>query len=223
MTYVWEHAPFKASTLVLLLAIADFSNEDGIAWPSIETLSKKCRMQERNTIELLKLLEKSGWLTIYRNAGPHGVHKYQVQSLHPMQTQNVEMPKGGAKLRRNFAAEMHPNRQEPSGTVIEPSVTKEENVKTFTKEDNPWLPILAKIKAQITNASYTNWFERTEYLGMNGTTILIGVPSQVEKEWLGRGPATSMIRKTLRVSDGPTDVQFVIAATAILSEREALE
>lgn len=71
MADVWAFAPQKGSKLLLLLAIADFADDDGKAFPSLETLSKKIRMSERNTQYLLRTLEKEGALKIeYRPYHP---------------------------------------------------------------------------------------------------------------------------------------------------------
>lgn len=70
MTRVWEYSQHKGSTLLLLLAIADFTDDRGEnAWPSVDTLSRKIRMTERQTRYLLRTLEKSGELVVARRGG----------------------------------------------------------------------------------------------------------------------------------------------------------
>jgi len=41
MTYVWEHSSQKGTLLLLLLAVADFADKDGKAYPSIRTLANR--------------------------------------------------------------------------------------------------------------------------------------------------------------------------------------
>ncbi len=67
MTRIWEHAQHKGSALLLLLALADYANEEGICWPSIETLAAKIRMSERQTQRMLRDLIVRG--DVYAQAG----------------------------------------------------------------------------------------------------------------------------------------------------------
>ena len=71
MSYIWEHSPHKGSELITLLAIADYADDRGIAYPSIAALSKKTRMTERNVDHVLKKLVKRQALSIARQAGPN--------------------------------------------------------------------------------------------------------------------------------------------------------
>jgi len=45
---VWDHSAASGSFLLMLLAIADFADDDGNAYPSVPTLARKCRMKPRN-------------------------------------------------------------------------------------------------------------------------------------------------------------------------------
>ena len=62
MSKVWEHSAMKGSALLLLLAIADFADDDGAAFPGTETLAAKIRMSERQVIRLRQILYESGEL-----------------------------------------------------------------------------------------------------------------------------------------------------------------
>jgi len=70
MTEVWEHSQMKGSLLLLLLAIADFANDDGIAYPGTPTLAKKIRMSERQVKRLRQKLYDAGELE-YISGGTH--------------------------------------------------------------------------------------------------------------------------------------------------------
>jgi len=78
MAYVWEHSAQRGTDLTLILAIADFANEDGIAWPAIETLARRIRSDERTAQRAARRLQKAGELRIQAGAGPRGTHLYQV-------------------------------------------------------------------------------------------------------------------------------------------------
>lgn len=70
MSAVWETSEQKGSALLLLLAIADFADDTGVAFPSTTTLAKKVRMSGRQVIRLRQHLYESGELEYL--AGGHG-------------------------------------------------------------------------------------------------------------------------------------------------------
>lgn len=78
MSRVWEHSQHAGSDLLMLLAIADFSDDDGRAFPAVATLATKCRMKMRNCQYILRSLELSGELSILANQGPHGANLYRI-------------------------------------------------------------------------------------------------------------------------------------------------
>jgi len=75
---VWESSRHGGTELLMMLAIADHADARGVAWPSVPTLAKRCRMSDRNANHLLAKLAVSGELEIQRNAGPRGTNLYRV-------------------------------------------------------------------------------------------------------------------------------------------------
>ena len=78
MNAVWQHSMAKSGDLLVALATADFSNNEGFAFPSIHTLAKKARLSTRQTKRSGGRLHRSGELTIFKNKGPHGVNRYRL-------------------------------------------------------------------------------------------------------------------------------------------------
>jgi hypothetical protein len=76
MAKVWEASRHTGSDLLMLLAIADFADDNGNAYPSVSTLAAKCRMQPRNARYCLATLVDSGELKIHTNTGPKGTNRY---------------------------------------------------------------------------------------------------------------------------------------------------
>jgi helix-turn-helix protein len=76
MTLVWEKSQHKGSELLLLLAIADNANDQGIAYPSIGTLAKKTRMSRRSIQYLIHRVEQTGELHVSLGTGPRGCNEY---------------------------------------------------------------------------------------------------------------------------------------------------
>lgn len=69
MSAIWQHSPAKGTALLLLLSIADHCNDQGVAWPGVESLARKCRMSPRNVRYLLRQLETKGLLVTERRDG----------------------------------------------------------------------------------------------------------------------------------------------------------
>jgi hypothetical protein len=78
MTRVWQHAQHKGSALLLLLALADHANDEGICWPSIQTLAAKIRMSERQTQRMLGTLIASGDVYAHEGRGRSHTSRYAV-------------------------------------------------------------------------------------------------------------------------------------------------
>ena len=93
MAYVWQHSQHDGNELILLLAIADFANEHGIAWPSIATLARRARIDERTAQRAIKRIAATGELRFQPGAGPAGTNLYQVV----MQT-TKDLFEGGGNL-----------------------------------------------------------------------------------------------------------------------------
>uniref|UniRef100_UPI00406C9373 helix-turn-helix domain-containing protein n=1 Tax=Rhodoferax sp. GW822-FHT02A01 TaxID=3141537 RepID=UPI00406C9373 len=85
----------------MALAIADFSDDDGRAYPSVATLARKCRIKPRNANYLLRQLQDSGELSVRMGAGPKGCNLYKInvkglQSIAGLQsTAGVQPVAGG--------------------------------------------------------------------------------------------------------------------------------
>jgi len=78
MTAVFDKSAQKGSPLLTLLSLADWSNDDGVSWYSMDKLSKRTRLTERQQRRLNKLLTTTCELHIEPNAGPHGTNLFFV-------------------------------------------------------------------------------------------------------------------------------------------------
>lgn len=75
---VWERSTRAGSELLLMLAIADFADDAGNAYPAVKTLATKCRMTPRNVNHLLVALKACGELEVRLGEGPKGCNKYRI-------------------------------------------------------------------------------------------------------------------------------------------------
>ena len=79
MTWVWNHSPVAGNERLVLLAIADNAADDGTnAWPSIDTLARKTRLDKRTVRRIIVRLEEGSHLRVDYKAGPHGTNRYAV-------------------------------------------------------------------------------------------------------------------------------------------------
>lgn len=78
MAQVWRGSQHAGTELLMLLALADHSDDDGYSYPSVSKLAKKCRMQPRNANYILKALQKGGELQVQPNKGPNGTNRYRI-------------------------------------------------------------------------------------------------------------------------------------------------
>lgn len=77
---VWKQSRAKGGDLLVELAIADFADDEGNAYPSIPTLGKKSRLSDRQVKRSLQNLEQLGELKVLRGKGPHGTNRYRLRS-----------------------------------------------------------------------------------------------------------------------------------------------
>lgn len=78
MTRVWDKSEAKGSALLTLIALADWSNDDGISWPSIDKLHKKTRLTRRQQQRLMDYLSNTPELYIEKGTGRNGTNRYFV-------------------------------------------------------------------------------------------------------------------------------------------------
>ena len=78
MSQIWENSQQEGTALLMLLAIADHANDQGICWPSKRTLAKKCRVSERHAGRLIKKLVTDKELEIQRGGGRGHSNVYKV-------------------------------------------------------------------------------------------------------------------------------------------------
>lgn len=87
MSLVWADSTINnQGELVVMLAIADFANDNGEAWPSVDRLAQKSRMSERGVQYVISRLKRSKHLVVEKGGnGPKDSNLYciRVQDLHP--------------------------------------------------------------------------------------------------------------------------------------------
>ena len=130
MSQVWRHGPKDGNDLLVLLAIADFADDEGYCWPSMASIAKKARMTERGARKIARRLEEAGHLSCDVGGGRGGSNRYRVHVINPEhETGNTVPPErqtGNVKpeTRNTVTETRNGGSAEPSRTIKEPSVVK---------------------------------------------------------------------------------------------------
>jgi hypothetical protein len=91
MSWVWESGPAKQAERFVLLALADYCNDDGECWPAVSTIARKTCLSVRGVQTILRNLEAAGWLTTVIGGGRNNCNQYRIspagyappQDMHP--------------------------------------------------------------------------------------------------------------------------------------------
>jgi len=62
MAWAWQQRCRNASEKLVLLALADFSDDEGVCWPGTRKLSEKCGVTQRQVRAHMQLLEESAFV-----------------------------------------------------------------------------------------------------------------------------------------------------------------
>jgi hypothetical protein len=92
MMRVWEHSQMRGAARCLLLALADFANDDGICWPGTANLAAKIRESDDYTATLIKKCIDAGELA--HAAGRGRGHKTRFAVLCGLDTKAQNHLKG---------------------------------------------------------------------------------------------------------------------------------
>lgn len=126
MSALWDSGPQDKTALLVLLALADFCDDDGVCFPSIRRIAEKCRMTERGAQKAIRKMESDGWLTIKTGNGRHGTNVYKIHTT-PNDIQGVNSVQGEQeckKPRTRVQETLNGGSPEPSVTIKEPSVSE---------------------------------------------------------------------------------------------------
>lgn len=125
MAAVWKQSQYREEKLLVLLALADYANEDGVCWPSMRALAAKARITERGAQRIIRRLVADKVIEVLDYGGGRGhTAKYRIKG-DPRITDSRITDCGDTKRVTVEARKGDPRdsaiRKEPSGTVIEPS------------------------------------------------------------------------------------------------------
>lgn len=116
MTQVWDSGCYSGGTLLVLLAMADFANDNGKRiFPHIETLAGKARLSVRAVQMAINDLIEDGVLSTQDRRGGKGklvefqMDVERVQTMRPMEEQDVKDELGASKARNRRPKRVQPD------------------------------------------------------------------------------------------------------------------
>jgi len=177
MGAVWEGSRHSGSELLMLLAFADFSDDQGNSYPAVRTVAAKCRMQPRNANYILKALQDSGELQVRPNEGPKGTNRYRIvlEALKGVQSSagggvqsgaGVQSSAGLQPTARTPATEcakpLQPSAAEPSLNRQEPSEERERAPRASKRPVKTSMPKGFCISERVRSWAMTKGFDRLD-------------------------------------------------------------
>lgn len=176
MTAVWERIDLTSTQKLVLLALADWANDEGLCWPSIDRVAVKASLKRRAVQMTIRSLEESGFLRREELVGRGNKYwvNIPVQNMHPCI--NDTPP----------AHEMHPTRaSDAPNTSKTHQLTTNSNIpaKPEGVSDQVWKDFidLRKAKRAPLNATALKAIERET--AKAGWTLNDAIAESVARGW----------------------------------------
>lgn len=142
LSKVWEFYPAGGSELLTLLALADWSDDEGFSYPSIASMAKKTRLSSSQARRNLHFLINNNYVHVIgnKNGGAKGSTRLYKINLMYLTTGSSATPALEARASTDVRDDLHrytvTTSNHASQTVIEPSIT----TKGFVLPD--WVPVI---------------------------------------------------------------------------------
>ena len=119
MSWVWDNSPYSGESLLIHLALADWSNDSGISWPTQVKMARKARCSTEHVRRVVKKMQQDGYVTIVSaSRGPGSSHTYKLEyPTSSGESEEPETPRSNVipHIRKDNTPHSPPNnRQEPS-------------------------------------------------------------------------------------------------------------
>lgn len=233
MADVWEHSEMEGGALLVLLALADWANDEGKCWPRAETLAKKARLSTRQLSRVLTSLEDAGEITV--PPGPRSEERpYQIrQNVVTTPTSVPDQTPVSDPVRAQDNAVFQPPIEPPQGLLLpDPVETAWEHY--VTKLDRPRAQLTRKVRKWLADATEScgldlvlkaiDGLAASDYHRQNGYVGIEYAIKPRQDETL-EGRLTFMAAKAsgvMQQSDGPLKLSERLA-TLPTEQREFME
>ncbi|TCC00947.1 conserved phage C-terminal domain-containing protein [Citrobacter freundii] len=158
--YVWDGCAasgMKLSSVAIMARLADFSSDEGVCWPSIETIARQLGAGPSTIRTAIAKLEKDGWLTRTQrrngNRNASNVYRLNVAKLQTAafsQLSDSDTSKSDAS--KFDASKTDPSKSgknsgfDPSESGVDPSVKSKQDPQVTSK---PSCPVAAQPEPEV--------------------------------------------------------------------------
>lgn len=100
MSYVWEHSQQRGAKLLVMLALADFADDNGYSFPKMKTIAEKARVTEGTAKDAIFECEQTGEIVVWERyiEGVQRSNVYQI-ALPGVSPEPPDIVKGTLALR----------------------------------------------------------------------------------------------------------------------------
>jgi DnaD/phage-associated family protein len=132
MSRVWESSKQSGSALLVILALADRADEDGICWPGIGDIARRARLGDRQVQRIIFQLKECGELYIQNAVGRGHTNNYFItcglesEAISDVLKRRFDMSETAARLAAETTAKgdtqdtIKPKKGDTQDTVKEP-------------------------------------------------------------------------------------------------------
>lgn len=172
MTIVWDGFPGGGSELLALLALADWSDDEGRCWPSIAAIAKKTRLSRSQTQRTVHGLIDAGYVAVTGNetgGAPGSTRQYRVV-LSKLTGRTDATPTGSAHATGSVGATGSTHAQDGShgctqtGSAHATQTVSEPSVHVNTREPARAAPSVGS-KTKKLDATLANFLESCKQAG----------------------------------------------------------
>jgi len=144
MAQAWE-TPLSGNQKLVLLALADYANDDGVCYPSVKTISAKTGSSERTVKYIIKAFEIIGICSHEKRNRENGSRSSNLYNIKIVDIDIVEFQRIYKEITSSKVQELHPQKEPiqsatsaiQSATIapLEPSVEPSDNVRPENQVD----------------------------------------------------------------------------------------
>lgn len=205
MAQVWEHANSEGTELLVLLAMADFADDNGTCWPSMKAIAKRVRRSDRAVRSIIRNLEARGVLECPEKAGGRGrSNRYLIVIKAEAQTSEYYADEKAEKAEAQ-TSEFNDAKGGSLTLKAEAQTSEEPSLRTTKKEKKEYSPAFLSFWA-----AYPRRLEKKAAARKFEAAVKSGVPSQHIIDAAGRYAA--------HVAESRTEERFIKHPTTWLNQ-----
>jgi hypothetical protein len=178
IVYAFETKLDNPIRKLVLVKLADNANEDGVCWPSINTIAKHCECGRRTVIRHIQWLEENGFLSVKRKRSDKNKNEVNVYELHEQTMRaNTLQEQGSATVAPPSATVTPP----PSATVAPKSTNIESPIEPSIWQD--FLDMRKSIKKPLLNGAISRMDKKLTKMHNQGHDINKCLEQSIINSW----------------------------------------